>query len=514
MRSISSDSLAHYERLGDVMLDAFRHYTDRCAMVDEHEAVSYGQLEQRIAHVTTVLARQGVGSGDVIAQLAGNSISMFSVMAAAYILGARSVTLHPMAGLSDHLAVIEACSPACVVTESYYAERAGQLRARTASCIPWFSHDIGTSFPCLYEGDSYDVENLRVYGAPETIIRLAFTGGTSGRSKGVMLSNRAMLTNTRLWLAGLHWPDAVRTLCMAPISHGAGSFIYPTLVKGGTVYLRRKFTPDAWFDMVENHQIQHTFIVPTMLYGVLDHPRIHTANLSSLSALVYGAAPMASHRIVQAMQRFGHALVQTYGQTEAPNTILILDGKAHHSDIPDIVHSAGRPFPGLEVALLSDQGEPVPQGNVGEICVKGDLLMSGYLDNPELTQQTITDGWLKTGDLARQDQYGNYFIVDRKKDMIITGGFNVYPREIEDVLVMHPQVEQAAVVGMPDEKWGEAVKAVIVPKKKTNVDKQSLIDYVKEHKGSVYAPKIIEFVDQLPLTGLGKIDKKSLVSTF
>lgn len=513
---LSIDQLERKDRLGDMMLDAFGAYSDRCAMVDEAESVTYAELSARIARTIQYLQSVGIAEGSVVAQLAGNSIGMFSVMAAAYIMGAQSLTLHPMAGLMDHVAVLESSKPVCVITEEQYVERAIQLRKLLDAELVWLSHDDATPFPQLLDAAARigTAAPLQVSGTADTIIRLAFTGGTSGQSKGVMLSNRAMLTNTKLWLRGLEWPDAVRSLCIAPISHGAGSFIYPTLFRGGTVYLRRKFTPQVWFDMVEMHRIQHCFMVPTMLYALMDDEQIAQRDLSSLRALVYGAAPMPAVRIRQALGYFGASLLQTYGQTEAPNTVLILSNAAHHSTVPDILHSAGRPFPGLQVALLNESGEPVAQGDVGEICVRGDLVMSGFHGNPALTSETIVDGWLRTGDMARQDREGNFFIVDRKKDMIISGGFNVYPREIEEVLVGHPAIAQAAVIGIPDEKWGEAVKAVVVAKDGVRCDAQEIIDFVKTRKGPICAPKSIDLVARLPLTGLGKIDKKALRSSY
>ncbi|GAA4416184.1 acyl-CoA synthetase [Advenella faeciporci] len=513
---LSMEKLLQQKRLGDMMLDAFETYSDHCALVDENESVTYAELKQRIQRLICFLEKQNIHQGDVIAQLAGNSIGMFCVMAAAYIMGARSVTLHPMAGLDDHASLIKMCQPACIVTESHYAERAMQLKKMLDLPSRWFSHDEKMSFPCLHTlSQSIQPPNrLEAKGDAETIIRLAFTGGTSGQSKGVMLSNRSMLTNTKLWLQGLEWPVGVRTLCMAPISHGAGSFIYPTLFRGGTVYLHRKFSTETWFNVVATEKIQHTFVVPTMLYALLNDKQIKTADLSSLRALVYGAAPMMPERIREAMSYFGNSLVQTYGQTEAPNTILILNNSAHFSDTPNILQSAGRPFPNLNVALLNESGKEVEPGQVGEICVRGELIMSGYLDNQELTDSTIIDGWLHSGDMARQDSQGNFFIVDRKKDMIITGGFNVYPREIEDVLTSHPAVEQAAVIGIPDDKWGEAVKAIIVTKDSKEYNQKELIDFVKEKKGSICSPKSIQFVSTLPLTSLGKIDKKSLRASY
>ncbi|GAA0504357.1 AMP-binding protein [Pigmentiphaga daeguensis] len=496
-------------RLGDLILAALRRWPDRLALVDETHRLSYGELEQRIATALGIFGRLGLRPGDTVAQLSGNRNEMFCIMAAAYIGGFRSVTLHPVAGANDHAAILDDCRPALVVGESPYAERLAWLKERCVRVGHWRSHDTGDGLPPFWQEAHAAEPAAQVRGEPEDIIRLAYTGGTTGKPKGVMLSNRAMAANARLWLEGLEWPDGVRCLCSAPISHGAGSLIYPTLARGGTVYLQRGFSAERWLATVQAEGINTTFIVPTMIYALLDHPATRGADLSSLRALVYGAAPISPPRIREALSVFGPVLVQTYGQTEAPNTILILDQAAHAAADEARLASAGRPFPGLDVRLLDDLNQPAAAGQIGEICVRGPLLMSGYHNAADETAATLRDGWLHTGDLARQDDDGYFYLVDRRKDLIISGGFNIYPREIEDVLATHPEVHASAVIGIPDAKWGEAVKAIVV-RRGERIQPQELIDYIRARKGSVHAPKSVDFVDALPLTGLGKPDKRAL----
>ncbi len=501
--------------LGALIADAVRRWPARIAFVDGTREITYAQMGRRIAQAQARLAQLGLVRGDAVAQLSGNRVEMFCVMAAAYLAGLRSVTLHSMASAADHAAIVQDCAARVVVSEQAYAERARALRAACGGVAHWLSHDDeppqGAQSPApFWRASQGDDDTLRVVDAPDDVIRLAYTGGTTGRSKGVMLTSRALHENARLWLAGLAWPDGVRTLCSAPISHGAGSLIYPTLARGGTVVLQRGFSVQAWLDAVQRHRIQHTFIVPTMLYALLDAPATARADLSSLQALMYGAAPASPARIRQALAVFGPVLVQSYGQTEAPNTILVLDQAAHAAASDAQLASAGRPFPGVEVELLGDDDQPVGHGEIGEICVRGPLLMSGYHGQPEQTAQALRAGWLHTGDLARCDGEGLFHIVDRKKDMIITGGFNVYPREVEDVLSAHPAVAAVAVIGVPDARWGEAVKAVVVARAGAQATADALIDYVRERKGAICTPKSVDFVEQVPLTGLGKPDKKAL----
>ncbi|MCE4212294.1 AMP-binding protein, partial [Mycobacterium tuberculosis] len=251
---------------------------------------------------------------------------------------------------------------------------------------------------------------------------------------------------------------------------------------------------------------------------LLDHPDSHTRDLSSLETVYYGASAINPVRLAEAIRRFGPIFAQYYGQSEAPMVITYL-AKGDHDE--KRLTSCGRPTLFARVALLDEHGKPVKQGEVGEICVSGPLLAGGYWNLPDETSRTFKDGWLHTGDLAREDSDGFYYIVDRVKDMIVTGGFNVFPREVEDVVAEHPAVAQVCVVGAPDEKWGEAVTAVVVLRSNAARDEPAIEAMtaeiqaaVKQRKGSVQAPKRVVVVDSLPLTGLGKPDKKAVRARF
>jgi fatty-acyl-CoA synthase len=505
--------IPHAPSFGALIVDAIRAHGPRVALIEDARRLTYAELGDRIRVALARLRALGLRPGDAVAQLSGNRIEMFCLMAACYVGGYRSVTLHAMAGLADHAAILRDCAARLFVSEPAHALRVQALRAECPDVQHWLAHEATAGgVPGFWpDATPADAPTLAATDLPEDIVRLAYTGGTTGRSKGVMLSSRAMRENARLWLAGIDWPGTdTRTLCSAPISHGAGSLIYPTLACGGTVVLQHGFSVRAWLDAVEQHGITHTFIVPTMLYALLDAPETRQRRLGSLRALIYGAAPASPARIREALDCFGPVLVQTYGQTEAPNTILVLDQQAHAHASAGQLSSAGRPFPGVEVALLDEDDRVVAPDAVGEICVRGPLLMSGYHAQPEQTAQTLRGGWLHTGDMARQDAEGLFHIVDRKKDMIISGGFNIYPREIEDVLSAHPAVAAVAVIGVPDSRWGEAVKAVVVRRQQAEATPEALMAFVRDRKGALHTPKSVDFVEQVPLTGLGKPDKKAL----
>jgi len=316
-------------------------------------------------------------------------------------------------------------------------------------------------------------------------------------------------------LADWDWPQAVRFLAMTPITHAAGAMIVAVMSRCGLFVMSKGFEPQRFIDLVERHRITATFLVPTMVYVLLEHPGMAQADLSSLELVIYGASPMSPARLVEAMKRFGPVFMQLYGQSEAPNCITALHKHEHDPENhPERLASCGTPSGPSQVRLLDDDGNEVPVGEVGEICVRGPLVMLGYWNKPEETEKAFRHGWLHTGDMARRDAEGFVYIVDRSKDLIISGGFNVFPREVEDVLTRHPAVAAAAVIGVPDEKWGEAVKAVVVLKAGATVAAEALMALVREHKGPVQAPKSVDFVDALPVTGLGKPDKKVLRARY
>jgi fatty-acyl-CoA synthase len=299
-------------------------------------------------------------------------------------------------------------------------------------------------------------------------------------------------------------------LICSPLSHAGGTVFMPTMLKRGSMVVLPGFEATAVLEAIQKHRITCMLVVPTMIYALLDHPRLGEYDLSSLEIIYYGSSLISPSRLREGIERLGPIFFQFYGQGEAPMSVTTLKRSEHDPSDLNRLASCGRPVPWVRVQLLDDDSNPVPDGQPGEICVQGPLLMSGYLNQPEQTAEAFAGGWLHTGDIAIRDSDGFLRIVDRKKDMIITGGFNVYPREVEDVLSSHPAVAAAAVIGVPHEKWGEAVKAIVVLRGGATVSEAELIALVRERKGAVHAPKSLVFADRIPLSGLGKPDKKAL----
>jgi fatty-acyl-CoA synthase len=315
-------------------------------------------------------------------------------------------------------------------------------------------------------------------------------------------------------MAEWEWPNPLRFLSCTPLSHAGAAMFLPTLMKGGTMLVLPNFDPVAVMQAIQDYRINCMMLVPTMIYALLDHPRFDEFDLSSLETIFYGASAISAPRLKEAIERIGPVFSQFYGQAEAPMAVTLLRKSEHDVNDMKRLASCGRPTPWLHVELLDTNNNPVPDGEPGEICVRGPLIMNGYRNNPELTAETFAGGWLHSGDVAVRDPGGFLRIIDRTKDMIVTGGFNVYPREIEDILAEHPAVAQAAVIGVPHPKWGEAVKALVVLRAGKNVDAQTLIDAVAQRKGSFQAPKFVEFIDSIPQTAVGKPDKKALRAQF
>ncbi|MDH4391048.1 MAG: AMP-binding protein [Aquabacterium sp.] len=515
MPTTAIDQASRGGTVADLLLTAIRRFPDRTAFANAEASLSYRQLGEAISRIARHFDSLGLQPGDTVAQLGVNRWEVFAIAAAAYLRGLRSVMLHAQGSEADHAFILADCGARLAIVDAHHGARGEALRRQCAGVQAWCALGDVPGFtdllPALAAAPPQDqLLQWRPVGDAETIVRVAYTGGTTGRPKGVLLSNRALATNAVIDLAVKDWPADIRYLCVAPISHGGGSLVLPTLMRGGCITLVRGFATGSFIDAIQRFGCNVTWLVPTMLYTLLDSGRTAEVDWSRFHTLVYSAAPASPARLRQALQLLGPVLLQSYGQTEAPNALLILTRQDHVGLSDAQLAAAGRPSPLMQLRLLDDQGQEVPPGERGEICARGPLLMSGYWQRDGETAAALADGWLHTGDIAYQGDDGLYYIVDRKKDLIISGGFNVYPKEVEDVLSTHPAVAAAAVIGVPDDKWGELVLACVQCKPGATVQAEALMALVRAAKGAVATPKRVEFLPALPLTALGKIDKKAL----
>jgi len=355
----------------------------------------------------------------------------------------------------------------------------------------------------------------------DDVVVLSATGGTTGMPKGVMNTHRSTQTFCAHFMIGCPYSADEKpvNLAAAPITHTAGLLSLPCTARGGTVVVLTKPDPTHLLGAIQRHRVTEFFLPPTVIYRLLDIPDLNQkVDFSSLKYFLYGAAPMSVEKLKRAIDVFGPVMMGGYGQTEAPTSISFLTPSEHFAEgriaSDERLASVGRPNPLVRVEIMNGQGEIVGPGETGEICVRGDLVMKGYYKAPEKTAETIVDGWLHTGDIGHLDAEGYLHITDRKKDMIITGGFNVYPSEVEQVIWSHPAVQDCAVIGVPDAQWGEAVKAVVELNVGQQVGAEELIALCKDKLGSVRAPKSVEFVDALPRSPVGKVLKKDLRAKY
>ncbi len=402
--------------------------------------------------------------------------------------------------------------------QSQFEEVIAGLRPTLPKVRHWICIDVdATDVPSLdnWLGDAGRAKP-RVDFDMDDMVMLSSTGGTTGKPKGVMNTHRSCQTFVAHFMLACPYGADERpvNLAAAPMTHTAGLLSLPCTAQGGTVVVVTKPDPVLIFEAVAKHRVTEFFLPPTVIYKILEIPGVEKIDMSSVKYLMYGAAPMSVEKLKKAIELWGPIMGGGYGQTEAPAGISNLPPDHHFVKgelAPDEqLSSVGRPNPLICVEMMNDANEILPRGETGEICVRGDLVMKGYYKQPDKTAETIIDGWLHTGDVGNIDAEGYLHITDRKKDMIISGGFNVYPSEVEQVIWGHPAVQDCAVIGVPDEKWGEAVKAVIELNPGQSVTAEEIIALCKAKLGSVMAPKTADFIPALPRSPVGKVLKKDL----
>ncbi|MFC0284024.1 AMP-binding protein [Camelimonas abortus] len=501
--------------VGAQVLRALTRYPDRIAFVTDQGGITFAHVRDMMGRMQAVLAGLGLPRGAGVAVLTSNRWETWCLTMAAQASALCTTPLHPLGSLEDHLdQLADADIRVLVVDAETYAARGAELAAKAAGVRHVLTiGNAGYGVDLMAAAAAAGATTARDLARPDDSCVIGYTGGTTGKSKGVWRDHASAAAITNGILADFELPQTPRYLAVAPISHVAGTKVIPTLLRGGSVTLMRGFDPERVLETIEKQRVNFTLFVPTMIYVLLDHPRLDRTDLSSLEYVLYGASPMSPTRLEEALERVGPVFAQLYGQSEC-YPISVLSKADHDRRRPELFASCGFPLSSCQVTLLDGDGEPVPVGEPGEICVRAPQVMGHYWKRPEQTEEAFRHGWLHTGDVARADERGYLYIVDRAKDMIVTGGFNVYPREVEDVLTSHPAVAMAAVIGVPDSKWGEAVKALVVLRPGADVAEQELVALVKEKKGGPHAPKSVEFVDQLPVTAVGKVDKKVLRARY
>ncbi len=485
-----------------------------------HSFTEIGNLSCRIANG---LIGAGFGRGGKVAVLAGNDPLAWTCTLGAWRAGMAWIPVNPRGSAEENLYILDAFDCDVLFFQKVFAPMVAALRPKLGKIRLWVCiDDAQADAPSL---DSW------VKAQPDTRPNVAYemddlaavmaTGGTTGAPKGVMNTHRSLQAFVANFMIAVRYRADERpvNLMAAPMTHTAGVLSMPCTARGGTVVVLSKPDPMLLLGSIPKHKVTEFFLPPTVIYRLLDIPDLaRKVDFSSMRYLLYGAAPMSVEKLKKAIEVIGPVMTGGYGQTEAPASISFLPPEEHFVDgklAPDErLGSVGRPNPLTRVAIMSDANAILAQGETGEICVRGDLVMKGYYKAPEKTAETIIDGWLHTGDIGHLDAEGYLHITDRKKDMIISGGFNVYPSEVEQVIWAHPAVQDCAVIGVPDEQWGEAVKAVVELNAGQQVTAEELIALCKEKLGGVKAPKSVDFIDILPRSAAGKVLKKDLRQTY
>ena len=497
----------------DLILHALSHDLDRHVVefVDGAAPVTARSFRSAVAGYAGAFNALGLPPGARVGLLAKNRVEVLYIQAAIAFTDLCLVAMHPLAAIDDLAYVTtDAGLSALVFDPGPFGTIAQMLRERS-DALRLLPLGPGPGDDLIAAATRHsDAPLIAPVADPDTIVRLTYSGGTTGKPKAIMGSLRYTMTMLQVMLIEWEWPAQLRQLICSPLSHAGGSALMPVLLRGGTIVVMPGFEPGAVLEAIERYRITATLLVPAMIYALLDHPDRQQRDTSSLELIYYGASAISAPRLAEAIKAFGPVFFQFYGQAEAPMSIALLRRADHDPAIPGRLSACGRPTPWNHVALLDDRMTPVPDGEPGEICVRGPMVMAGYLGKSEETAAAFEQGWLHTGDVAVRDPHGFLRIVDRKKDMIVTGGFNVYPREIEDVIASDASIADVAVIGVPHAKWGEAVTAIVVARAGASIDANALIGLVRDRKGALHAPKTVHVVETIPRTGLGKPDKKAL----
>lgn len=496
---------------------ALAKFGDRVAVHFGGAELTYEDLRRQSRRAANALLAHGVGRNTRVALLMSNCAEYVVADQGIIQAGAAKVPLNDMLGeseivynLADSNARVAIVGPNFFDIVAANREQWSELEtvvglAPREQCpdgfLPW------ADFLAAGGDDWPDVAV-----SPDDLALLLYTGGTTGRPKGVKHTQAGMALDMMSHVMEMGLQDDEKLLLSSPLPHSAGFLLLAGLLKGAEHYIENKFDPENVVRRISEDGVTFTFMVPTMIYRVIDWIGDRDFDLSSLRTILYGAAPITVERLRQGLEVFGPVFMQLYGQSEAPNFVTRLRREDHRLDerYAHRLRSCGQPVAMARVRIVDEQGNELPPGESGEIAVKTPYNMIGYHRLPDKTAETLVDGWVRTGDVASKDEDGYLYLLDRKKDMIISGGMNVYTTEVENAIQTCPGVSQVAVVGLEDPDWGEAVTAFIVPDRANGLDEGAVIEHCKAELSKYKVPKRVFFRDSLPVTAYGKLDKKAL----
>lgn len=485
---------------------------DQIAIQFEGHKSSYSDLREQAEHLARRLLTFGHGTGDRIAYLGKNSDLYFALLFAAARIGAVLVPLNWRLAEGEWTFIVDDAGAATLFSDAEFDDSAQKIAGSLGIAWHRLSADLATP--------ASNAPSLPPYVTdPDRIIFQVYTSGTTGRPKGALLSHRNLLAlRAPGYRAGLHWfPERGCTVGQVlPVAHIAGTaYAIFGFYAGATIVLTRDFDAGSIPPMISREGISHILFAPAAMQMVLEHPAASDADFSSLRYVTYGAAPIPEALLKQALEKLGCGFVQMYGMTEAAGGVVALEPEDHVSGVAGRLRSAGRAMPGVEIAIVDDGWGHQPPDTTGEIVVRSDAVMKGYWHRPDADAEVFgPDGWMRTGDIGRIDPDGYLHVLDRAKDMIVSGGENVYPAEVENAIFGHPDVEDVAVVGAPSERWGEEVVALVLPRPHRSPDLASILEWLDGKLARYKQPKRLVLVDELPRNAGNKLLRRVLREPF
>ena len=510
--------------MGSLISLAAERNPDGTAFVWGDERPTYGEVARRVDALAAALRSLGLQRGDRVAVFMPNCPQLLETYFAVWQAGASVAPLNARFVLDEVVYHVDDCRARMILFGEESREAMAEARDKS---------DAVQEYVCLEnpaEGQrDYEAMIREHSGAPRQIAEVSgdepawlfYTSGTTGRPKGAVLTHDNLGFITVGWCADLmHLEPEDVGLHAAPLTHGAGLYALALTAKAASQVIMPPsgFSAEAFCDVVERHRVTNTWLVPTQIKRLITSADLERYDLSSLRYVVYGGSPMYVEDTKEALRKIGQVFVQLYGQGETPMTATYLRREDHvaegSEELVGRLASCGHVRTGMEVKILDEENRELPRGEMGEICVRGPSVFREYWERPEETAEALRGGWLHMGDLGYMDEHGYVYILDRKKDMIISGGTNVYPREVEEVMLLHPAVQEVCVLGVPDESWGEAVKAVVVLDPGATADAEELVGFCAKRMAGYKKPKSVDFVEELPKSAYGKVLKRELRTQY